>query len=53
MQDSGVVEFRRIHNQIQMIWQQRRLRRQRPARPRRSPIAAALSPSLLGERARR
>ena len=36
MQDNGIVEFRRIHNQVQLIWLQRRLHRRRRARPRRA-----------------
>ncbi len=47
MQDSGVVEFRRIHNQIQMIWKNVGYIAT-PGTPEAFAIEAGYSPSLLG-----
>lgn len=47
MQDSGVVEFRRIHNQIQMIWKNVGYIAT-PGTPESFAIEAGYSPSLLG-----
>ncbi len=47
MQDSGIVEFRRIHNQIQMIWKNVGYTAT-PGTPEAFAIEAGYSPSLLG-----
>ncbi|MEO7114515.1 MAG: zinc-dependent metalloprotease [Caldimonas sp.] len=47
MQDSGVVEFRRIHNQIQMIWKNIGYTAT-PGTPEAFAVEAGYSPSLLG-----
>ncbi|MEO8312229.1 MAG: zinc-dependent metalloprotease [Caldimonas sp.] len=46
MQDSGVVEFRRIHNQVQLIWRNVGYIA-RPGTPEARAIEAGYSPSLL------
>jgi len=46
MQDSGVIEFRRVHNQMQMIWRNIGYVA-RPGTPEAAAIEAGYSPSLL------
>jgi hypothetical protein len=47
MEDSGIVEFRRIYNQVQMIWKNVGYIA-RPGTPEALAIGAGYSPSLLG-----
>ena len=46
MQDSGVIEFRRVHNQMQMIWRNVGYVA-RPGTPEAAAIEAGYSPSLV------
>ena len=46
MQDSGIVEFRRIHNQMQMIWRNIGYTA-KPGTPEAAAIEAGYSPSLV------